>query len=245
MGPMWKRHQFVVGAIGTGLVLTSVLFSSTGISGATGATGGNENHTEYWEGQGYGVCVKDDKAKTPFVVPAPPEGKYWTVLVLKAGSHQQGEASEVILDPVVGEAYSHGSGKDISHAILCKKEKQETTTTVEETTTTEATTTTVEETTTTEATTTTVEETTTTEATTTTVEETTTTAGDTTTTVPTEVEEVTTTRVITTVPDAPVVRPAALAFTGFNGGGLLAAGLGLLLIGIAVMSGAAHRRRED
>jgi len=92
----------------------------------------NTNSVEYWCGEN---GVKYEPVETPFVVPEPPEGTTWTLLVLKAGSGD-GE-NETFPNPVVGQGYSHSSGKDNSHAILCWAENgTTTTTTVAETTTT-------------------------------------------------------------------------------------------------------------
>jgi len=127
------------------------------------------------------VGFKYEPVATPFVVPAPAAGTTWTLLVLKAGSGA--DENTTFGYPTPGQSYYHGTGKDISHAILCY-EQQTTTTTIVVTTTTvpDTTTTTVSDTTTT----TVPDTTTTTRVTTTTTTEpettTTTTLGTTTTT---------------------------------------------------------------
>jgi len=96
------------------------------------------------------VGFKYEPVATPFVVPAPAAGTTWTLLVLKAGSGDDENTS--IVNPTPGESYYHGTGKDISHAILCYEQTETTTTTVADTTTTtvaDTTTTTTEVTTTT------------------------------------------------------------------------------------------------
>jgi hypothetical protein len=66
-----------------------------------------------------------------FTVPEPPAGTTWILLVLKAGLD-----NFEIPDPVVGQAYSHPNGKEISHAIICYEEVPPSTTTTIPTTTT-------------------------------------------------------------------------------------------------------------
>ena len=70
----------------------------------------DENTVDFWCETG----VKLEPVDTPFVVPTPPEGTTWTRLVLKVGVEHHD-----ILNPNVGTAYSHPSGKEISHVILC------------------------------------------------------------------------------------------------------------------------------
>jgi hypothetical protein len=125
-----------------------------------------------------GLGIKYEPVSTPFVVPAPPTGWSWTLLVLKAGSGPNENAT--FPNPVVGQGYRHPGGRDNSHAILCTTSTTvvTTTTTTPATTTPLATTTTELATTTTEvATTTTEPATTTTVAATTTIEPATTTTG--------------------------------------------------------------------
>lgn len=246
-------------------IAASVAFGWAGIAAANPPPP-NSNQVEYWCPNG---GVKYEPVSTPFVVPAPPEGFSWTLLVLKAGSEESTETvNETFPNPIVGQAYSRTDGKDISHAILCQSAT--TTTTAGSTTTTPttlATTTTVcdeengrecEETTTTSttvATTTTA----TTLATTTTgnvgicclQDTTTTTAASTSTTVPPTTSPPTTapttTAPVTTVA-APAPVPAAappteLPHTGMNGT-LLAIGLGLLAGGSLLASVDLRRSRR-
>lgn len=205
-----KSKQAKVGTVcilfGIIFVMAVLLWSSN--AGAT-APPPNPNQVEYWCPNG---GVKYDPADTPFTVPEPPEGFFWTLLVLKAGSEESANpVNEQFPNPVVGQEYSRTDGKDISHAILCYGIA--TTTTTQATTTTHPTTTlattTTQATTTTLATTTTEKETTTTGATTTeatttigatTTAATTTTEGETTTTGATTTAATTTTGATTTAP---------------------------------------------
>jgi len=134
----------------------------------------NTNDVGHWCESG----IKIEDPGTPFTVPEPPDGYVWTLLVIKAGSGA-GE-NEQFPNPIPGNQYTHSSGKDNSHVILCKESIPDETTTTTSTTTSTSTTTT--STTQPETTTTVPETTTTVPETTTTVPETTTTVADTTTT---------------------------------------------------------------
>ncbi len=98
----------------------------------------------------------DNLSGLTFTVPEPPPGTTWTLLVLKAGLD-----NFEISDPVVGQAYSHPNGKEISHAIICYEEEvppsTTTTTVIPPTTTTEPPTSSTTTTSTTPETTTTTE----------------------------------------------------------------------------------------
>ena len=77
------------------------------------------NKVGYWCEDG----IKYEPVETPFIVPAPPAGTTWTLLVLKGGT-----TNETVDYPVVGQGYSH-SAHDNSHVILCWEEPSDTTTT--------------------------------------------------------------------------------------------------------------------
>jgi len=189
-------RRLIIPLVGAALSAVALLGFTTQV-GATGSPPPNTNEVAYWCPNG-GVKY-DNLNSTTFTVPAPPAGKVWTLLVLKAGSDQSVEnENETFPNPVVGQAYSHSSGKTLSHAILCQGYAPTTTTgaTTTAATTTLATTTTAP--TTTGATTTFCDEdecvTTTTGATTTAA----TTTIATTTTAPTTTQGTTTTLPVTT-----------------------------------------------
>lgn len=77
------------------------------------------NQVAYWEDLGYGDCSKtelDDGVGSITLDPLP-AGTAYTLLVLKAGS---GDGAHVVIeDPEAGVAYDHGTGKDLSHVIVC------------------------------------------------------------------------------------------------------------------------------
>lgn len=84
---------------------------------ATAQTPTNENHYTFWCGTD---GEKVDPAATPYIVPEPDAGRTWWKLVLKAasGDNQNFE----VLNPIPGVGYSHPSGHNNSHAILCWNE---------------------------------------------------------------------------------------------------------------------------
>ncbi len=160
------RIRIIVGLLVVGIVLL--------VGGVALAT--DSNQVDHWCETG----VKFEPVSTPYVVPSPPAGSTWTLLILKAGT-----ANDQIPNPVVGQAYAHSSGKDISHVILCYEEVPTSTTTT--------TTLPVPTTTTTEPPGSTTTTTTTVPGSTTTTSTTTTTLGSTTTTM--DPQSTTTTRV--------------------------------------------------
>jgi len=76
----------------------------------------NTNSVEYWCPNG---GIKYEPVATPFVVPSPPSGKVWTLLVLKAGNEETSVEveNETFPNPVVGQSYARSDGKGISHAM--------------------------------------------------------------------------------------------------------------------------------
>jgi len=191
-----------------------------------------ENQVAFW-------CEPDDAGQkfepvdTPFIVPEPLEGTTWTLLVLKAGSGEG--ANETVVNPVVGQGYSHSSGQDNSHTILCFEDEVTTTTTTTTTSTTlpstSSTTTSVPSTTTTEPSTTTTDPGTTTSSSTstsTTLPVTTTSAG---TTSSSEASTTTTDPSTTTT----TTKAPELPNTGANIAGLFIAGIGLIALGGATL----------
>ena len=138
-----KRVIYVLAAI----TIVAVILGTTSASGQVEP---EENKVEYWCEDGNGI--KYEPVDTPFIVPAPPAGTTWTLIVLKAGTTNETESY-----PVSGQEFSH-SLHDNSHVILCWEETpSDTTTTTQETTTstTSTPTTTVIDTTTTDPSTTT------------------------------------------------------------------------------------------
>ena len=203
---------------------------------AYGQTNPDANKVAYWcEPDGNfepfaDTGVKYEPVDTPFIVPAPPEGKIWTLLVLKAGT-----TNETVAYPVVGQGYQQGTDKDNSHVILCWEVNEVTTTTSTSTSTTSTSTSTTSTSSTTTSTpsttipgTTTTVQPTTTSSSTTTIPATTTSPPTTDPSTTTSLDETTTTLATTTVP--PVTEPT-LPVTGVEVGGLGALALALLALG--------------
>ena len=191
-----KRYATIVAlALLASTLSVGAVLASTDIS--------DENKVGYWCENG----VKYEPVATPYVVPTPPEGTAWTLLVLKAGSGEG--ANETFANPTSGQSYVHSTGKDISHVILCWEEV--TTTTASSTTTSSSTTTEPPTTTTTAPTTTTSLSTTTTESQTTTTLSSPTTSTPS--TVPTTVPPTTT----TSLSELPMTGPEDLWLFGLAG----------------------------
>ncbi|HEY7626227.1 MAG TPA: hypothetical protein VH761_04130 [Ilumatobacteraceae bacterium] len=129
--------------LGAATIVSTVLASPASAAGP--------GDVSYWCAQG---GVKITVAATSFVVPSPPSGSTWTLLVLDS----QGRLlPDVFINPVVGASYSDPGGSEITQAILCQVAAappttiEATTTTVDPATTEASTTTTVAEQTTTTA----------------------------------------------------------------------------------------------
>ncbi len=58
------------------------------------------NQVDHWCETG---GIKYEPVDTPFIVPAPPAGQTWTLLILKAGSGP--DQNQVIENPTVGVGY--------------------------------------------------------------------------------------------------------------------------------------------
>ena len=86
------------------------------------------NKVSYWCEDG----IKYEPVDTPFIVPAPPAGTTWTLIVLKGGT-----TNETHANPTSGQSYSH-SAHDNSHVILCWEGEATTDSTVPDSTTTTA-----------------------------------------------------------------------------------------------------------
>ena len=90
---------------------------------------------DYFTQQGYEdvECTKYEPVSTPYILGDAPEGRTWLAIIIKAGAGD--DANQVIMSPKPGE-YSHASGKDNSHVIVCSvpKETHTTTTTTPPTT---------------------------------------------------------------------------------------------------------------
>jgi hypothetical protein len=122
----------VAGALG---LASSAVAASMSAPSAVGAANGVDpelNKPSYWvdyfTGQGYEdvKCTKYEPVSTPYILGAAPEGRTWLAIIVKAGAGE--DASAVTMYPGPGE-YSHPSGKDNSHVIVCSIPRQTQTTT--------------------------------------------------------------------------------------------------------------------
>ena len=105
-----------------GIVTVMVLVLGLGLVAGAGGADPDANQVGFWCEEG----IKVEPVDTPYVVPEPPEGYVWTLLVIKAGTD-----NETFPNPVVGDGYSATNGHDNSHVILCKESDETTTTTTE------------------------------------------------------------------------------------------------------------------
>jgi hypothetical protein len=112
----------LLGAVAVVSVLCATLLAGV-------ATANELNQPSYYEALGYGVCTKNDRPTDPFQLGAPPSGSSWTLLVLKAGSEKSNDDWNTLVHNPTPGAYSHPSGKKISHVIVCSKPGTPTTTT--------------------------------------------------------------------------------------------------------------------
>lgn len=116
-----NRHRRRAGALITvaGLVLAAMgLVAPAATAQPSNA---NLNHPSYYEGLGYGTCIKTEDPGDPYVLPPPPAGTYWTLLVLKAGSAASNDDWNTLVENPTPGPYVHPSGKDLSHIIRCYK----------------------------------------------------------------------------------------------------------------------------
>ena len=105
-----------------GLAGLVALVGMAAFAGTSAAQSNSDlNHPSYYEGLGYGTCVKTDPVSTPYTLGAPPAGSYWRLLVLKAGSAASNDDWNTMLDYPQPGSFSHPSGKQISHIIKCSK----------------------------------------------------------------------------------------------------------------------------
>ncbi len=129
----------LAGAFG---LATSAVAASMTAPTAVGAANGVDpelNKASYWVDyftqQGYEdvKCTKYEPVSTPYILGDAPEGRTWLAIIIKAGAGD--DANQVIMSPAPGP-YSHSSGKDNSHVIVCSvpKETHTTTTTTPPTT---------------------------------------------------------------------------------------------------------------
>lgn len=118
-----RRAAGLIGAAGT-LVLSSGV--ALMVSAGPAAADGGPNDAPYWQQLPGELCEKIDAGAEEggYTVPAEPEGRDWSKLILKKGSGNIGEENQVFHDPVAGETYTWQGFDDKqdggwSHSILC------------------------------------------------------------------------------------------------------------------------------
>jgi len=102
-----------VGLVAVGFVL----------AGPLGASATETNHTEFWQTVSGETCAKYEPVVTPYTLPAPEDGRTYSKVVIKAGSSGHGgvvdENTVYTTNLLAGLTFTHLSGKNVSHVILC------------------------------------------------------------------------------------------------------------------------------
>lgn len=111
------RKLWMAAAIAAALLAAPML----GVAGAANGSNSSLNQPDYYEGLGYGTCTKTETPGDPYNLGAAPGGKYWTLLVLKAGSASSNDDWNTMVPSPTPGPYVHPSGKSISHVINCYK----------------------------------------------------------------------------------------------------------------------------
>jgi hypothetical protein len=116
--------------VATFLAALGALVMSSGITLMVAATPANAdagtNDASYWETLPGEQCVKTDVGAESggYTVPAEPDGRDWSKLIIKKGSGNIGEENQVFNNPVAGQTYTWQGSDDKqdggwSHTILC------------------------------------------------------------------------------------------------------------------------------
>lgn len=118
-----RRATGLIGAAGT-LVLSSGV--ALMVSAGPAAADAGPNDAPYWQQLPGELCEKTDSGAEEggYTVPAEPEGRDWSKLILKKGSGNIGEENQVFNNPVAGQTYTWQGFDDKqdggwSHSILC------------------------------------------------------------------------------------------------------------------------------
>lgn len=118
-----RRIAGLVGAAGTLALSSGVALM---VSAGPAAADAGPNDAPYWQKLPGELCEKTDSGSEEggYTVPAEPEGRDWSKLILKKGSGNIGEENQVFNNPVAGATYTWQGFDDKqdggwSHSILC------------------------------------------------------------------------------------------------------------------------------
>lgn len=119
---MPRISRSTLAAAGILAAVTALAASIIPASADNAPYGPEANHPNFWEDYLSWMvpdlmCVKREPVPTPYTVASPPAGWEVFAVILKAGS---GPSSNEVLFPAPGAVLTHQTGKDISHAIVCK-----------------------------------------------------------------------------------------------------------------------------
>lgn len=102
-------------ALGTALLLSAGLSVAAVAAPAAAGYDSDLNHPETWLTLPGESCFKIEPVAVPFVMPAPPEGREWSKLVVKAATVNDLHTTGL----VAGAEFRHSEKDSISHVILC------------------------------------------------------------------------------------------------------------------------------
>jgi len=129
MGNNNARGRFSARRAATFLAALGALVMSSGVAvmvTATPANATDTNQASAWETLPGEQCVKTDSGAESggYTVPAEPDGRNWSKLIIKKGSGNIGVENQVFNNPVAGQTYTWQGFDDKqdggwSHTILC------------------------------------------------------------------------------------------------------------------------------
>lgn len=126
-----RRRVVLAWLAAVGLVISLVFVAGGDLARAdhvnTWPHSNEANHESFWEQWGAEheeeddwSCVKDETGSSnPYVLGNPPDGQFWRLLILKAGSGD--EANELHWNPSAGASFEHSTQGGWSHVILCSR----------------------------------------------------------------------------------------------------------------------------
>lgn len=106
-------------ALGLGLSVVAVAAPAAAADYPTGASANQPSNWQLLPGES---CYKIEPVNTvPYTLPAPPDGRAWSKLVVKAGSAQSVSEPNAVFTTglTAGAAFQHPEKDSISHLILC------------------------------------------------------------------------------------------------------------------------------
>lgn len=118
---MFKKFIAAVATVVLTLGVSVVGVSLPAVATVGYPTGEDANKPAKWQLLVDETCIKIEPVRVvPYVLPAPPAGRTYSKIVVKAGSDESvDEPNTVVLNPIPGQGYKHDEKNSISHIILC------------------------------------------------------------------------------------------------------------------------------